>query len=237
MPSVPAPERGYSTVIAFDGNATFPILWKAREATAPDAPVVVVGVGYDTDMMFDMPKRWFDLTTPHTVRPGAAPARGPGDNATGGRDAMLTVLVDRILPALSARFPLDTSNMTLYGHSLGGLFALHTLFTRPCLFNKYAAADPSMWWNSGDIVPEAAAFLGGVAAGGGRIEPPIVLDVTASGGWARHTMHGAAPHDVVRLVKESGVTGLKATFDAFEDDTHGSLIAKSVERTLRLHLG
>lgn len=63
-------------------------------------------------------------------------------------------------PAVKARFPqAKVTRQALYGHSYGGLFALHTLFTRPGLFDCYIASSPSIWWNDRFIMQEATNFL------------------------------------------------------------------------------
>jgi hypothetical protein len=47
------------------------------------------------------------------------------------------------MPHLESQYRMDSSNLTLSGHSLGGLFALYTLFTEPNLFSNYIASSPS----------------------------------------------------------------------------------------------
>lgn len=51
----------------------------------------------------------------------------------------------------------------LFGHSYGGLFALHALFTKPSSFDIYLAASPSIWWNNRFILSEATRFMGDTA--------------------------------------------------------------------------
>ncbi|SFA61110.1 hypothetical protein SAMN04487972_13322 [Paracoccus halophilus] len=211
LPTVPPPSRGYSALIALDGNATFPMLWRHRAATAADAPVVLIGIGYPVASRFDTDRRWFDLTSAE-LRPAdplAGGRRGPGDRKTGGREAFLDMIANRLLPELRRRLPLDPEDMTLFGHSLGGLFVLHALFTRPGLFRRFAAADPSIWWNAGEMLREAASFAGGVAAAGGRIAPEIKLLIATSGGWGEETTPAprqpGAPDIVAAL---SGIEGL-----------------------------
>src|SRR5690606_11435920 len=120
----------------------------------------------------DTTRRWFDLTSPGKAPVPAQPGlRGPGERPTGGQDAFLALIADDLLPRLRRDHLVDLSALTLFGHSLGGLFVLHTLFTRPGLFARYAAADPSTWWNAGEPLREAAAFRGGVLAAGGRLDP------------------------------------------------------------------
>ena len=45
------------------------------------------------------------------------------------------------------------------GHSLGGLFAVHTLLTRPELFNAYIAASPALQWDNFLLIGRAREFF------------------------------------------------------------------------------
>jgi len=47
----------------------------------------------------------------------------------------------------------------LAGHSLGGLFAVHTLVTRPELFNSYVAVSPSLQWSDEATLKRAEEFF------------------------------------------------------------------------------
>ncbi|MGR5913571.1 hypothetical protein ACT7DA_04955 [Bacillus pacificus] len=38
------------------------------------------------------------------------------------------------------------------GHSLGGLFALHILFTNLNAFQNYFISSPSIWWNNQSVL-------------------------------------------------------------------------------------
>src|SRR3546814_5939847 len=52
----------------------------------------------------------------------------------------------------------DVCSSDLYGHSLGGLFALHMLYTRPGAFRTIIAASPSIWWDNQAILAEERAW-------------------------------------------------------------------------------
>jgi len=47
----------------------------------------------------------------------------------------------------------------LSGHSLGGLLAVHSLISKPYLFQAHFAFSPSLWWDDQLIVKRAKAFL------------------------------------------------------------------------------
>lgn len=112
---------------------------------------IIVAVGYPLKgKLYDARRRSRDLTPPI-----ATPIPGYG-----GADVFLDFIEKRVRPEVKARFPKMTfSREALYGHSYGGLFALHALFTRPCSFDCYMASSPSIWWNSRCILHEAKAFL------------------------------------------------------------------------------
>lgn len=239
LPDVPAPAEGYSAIISVDGNATFPLFWQHRQDKAPDAPVVLVGVGYPVDVRYDTDRRWYDLTSPAMAptAPQPEPVRGPRDRPTGGRAAFLDMIESGVLPELQKRLPLNIKDMTLYGHSLGGLFVLHALFTRPKLFARFAAADPSTWWNAGEALKEASVFAGGIEAAGGRVAPAIKVLIASSGKSRRET---ATPRlrntpEIVTLL--SGMDGLDVTYRLHPDESHGSLTRPSTAEALDLHLG
>ncbi|WP_347137889.1 alpha/beta hydrolase-fold protein [Paracoccus sp. SSK6] len=229
LPDAPPPPQGYSAILSLDGRTTFPHLWNHREARAPKAPVILFGIGYE-----GANRRWRDLTSRAMAPVVPIPfyRAAPADRETGGRDAFLAMIGDDLLPELGRRYPLDARDMTIYGHSLGGLFVLHALFTRPRLFARHVASDPSVWWNAGESQREAQAFAGGVAAAGGVIGPKIQVMI-AQAGRARQ----GHPHDPTSLVRIlSGVGGLEVLYRPYPRENHGSLMGPATADALDLHL-
>jgi len=96
---------------------------------------VLVGVGYVAEN-----RRQFDYT------PSGEYGTGPAQTIYGGAEAFLHFLLERLRPALCTRLPLHPKRQALAGHSLGGLFTLHTLLTHPAAFQTYIASSPSVWW-------------------------------------------------------------------------------------------
>lgn len=242
MPAGETSAAGLSVVYLIDGNTTFPI---ARDAMAGDPAMraVLVGIGYPTDDRGEIVAlRYFDLT-PQTpadlipLAPGASPPK------TGNREAFLSFIETELKPRIEREFPVDRARQALFGHSLGGLFALHVLFTRPEAFEIYVAADPSIWWNGRSILVEQADFIEKrqQKAAGRR------LLIETSGKHAMRPGTDAAAADRLkalrggpggRAVHEAlgAVPGLERAFRAFPEESHGSMVPLAVADALHFAL-
>lgn len=121
---------------------------------------IVIAISYLlTDSVYS-PRRNFDLTPPaknYTAPPFAANSSTP---SYGGADILLDFITKDVNSFMfSSVFPHVTVNQSaLFGHSYGGLFALHTLYTAPASFDAYLAASPSVWWNNRYLIQEEKRF-------------------------------------------------------------------------------
>lgn len=233
LPEMPAPATGYSAIVTLDGSKTAPLFRAQRDATAPDAAVAIVGITYA-----GASRRWRDFTALATEPVDPLPGTwvAPPGSPSGGRQAFLRMIQTQLLPALQQALPLDPTDVTLFGHSLGGLFVMHALFARPALFRRYAVADPSTWWNAGATVDEAIAFAGGVQAAGGRMEPRTLLFMRAKS-LSQGGRIGPRLLDPDLRAALQDINGLDLIYRLYPEESHGSILAPSVGHTLRLHLG
>jgi predicted alpha/beta superfamily hydrolase len=88
------------------------------------------------------------------------------ENSTvGGADTFLRFLADELAPWVNERYRTQPYRI-LVGHSLGGLFAVHTLMTRPDAFQAYIAVSPSLWWDKERTVERAKTELAKLPPGG-----------------------------------------------------------------------
>lgn len=152
VPSSPPPATGYPVLYVLDGNAMFPVAAFLSRSVASRSHVtgqvapLVVGIGYPGEADFDVASRQRDYT------PGAGK---PDASATeGGADLLLDVIEKDLKPLIASRHRVDPARQALFGHSFGGLFVLHALFTRPAGFSTYLASSPSIWWRDRLVLGE-----------------------------------------------------------------------------------
>lgn len=143
-PEAPPPATGYPLLLLLDANAGFATALDAyrtarwRNTPGRPGPGLIAGIGHPGEAAYDPVARRQDYA-PGT--PGAA--------------AFLDFIEQTLLPELARRHRLDPAGLCLFGHSLGGLFALQTLFTRPALFRGVIMASPSLWFGEGMMLEAA----------------------------------------------------------------------------------
>ena len=144
VPTTPTPATGYPVLYVLDGNAAFPVAaFLARSAAnrqvvTRQIPPLVIGIGYPGEKDFDVEARQRD----YTIGMNKASA----SHKDGGAEHFLDFIEKELKPMIAARYPVNSKRQALFGHSFGGLFVLHTLFTRPASFSTYLASSPSIWW-------------------------------------------------------------------------------------------
>ncbi|CAI1152521.1 alpha/beta hydrolase [Serratia grimesii] len=153
QPRIAPPPAGYPVIYFLDGNAVLMELntnLLARLAAQKQPPVLVL-LSYDNDLRIDANGRSYDYTP--------APLQTRGMRANGGADAFLKLIESQVKPAVAAKVVINPQRQTLWGHSYGGLFVLHTLLTQPATFQNYVAVEPSLWWGKGFILQEAQRVI------------------------------------------------------------------------------
>jgi predicted alpha/beta superfamily hydrolase len=228
-PDRPAPAAGYPVLWMLDGNAALGALnsQQLSQLAAGQAPLLVA-VGYQTDQRIERTGRTFDYTP---AVPGQAEQRDPlTGEPSGGVDAFLDLLTQKMRPLVAGVAPIDLQRQTLWGHSYGGLAVLHALFTRPGAFSDYAAASPSLWWHDGAIVREAQ----GLQQRLGDSRPQLLL---MRGSEEPANPRGPVKGDVERPARElaaglAKVQGLQVRYERFEGLGHGPMLPASLGKVI-----
>lgn len=229
---------------ALDGNAVAMVLDQPllAELAATRAPPVLVLIGYDNELRIDSPAR----TRDYTAWIDRADDEGGSTQAVGGgANAFLDLIERRIKPEVARRANIDTRQQALWGHSLGGLFVLNALYTRPAAFQRYLAASPSLWWSQGAALgdPEQQfvqnvhgqpakvwLMLGGAERVGDRgkrdmTNPRVVAHLRRIG--------GATPDAAMQLsTRLAKVPGLSVQYREFPGLGHGPMLPASFHAAL-----
>lgn len=182
IPFTPAPQHGFAVLYMLDGDAyfgTYSFAARMRALYGELQPAVVVGIGYpeaESDIKVALLRRQYDLT-PTQIDPKEAAQAGLATDpaALGGAEAFLQVIEREIKPRVAALLTVDSSRDILFGHSLGGLFALHTLFTHPESFRTYLVLSPSIWFGDRAVLRNEAAFAAAVKSG--KASPRVFVAV------------------------------------------------------------
>lgn len=228
-PNRPAPASGYPVLWMLDGNAALGALDSQQLAklAAGQAPLLVA-VGYQTEQRIERAGRTYDYTP---ALPGQAEQRDPlTGQPSGGVDAFLDLLTERMRPMVAGLAPIDLQRQTLWGHSYGGLAVLHALFTRPGAFSDYAAASPSLWWHDGAIVHEAQGLeqrLGNTPA---RL---LLMRGSEEPANPRAPVKGDVERPARELAADlAKVKGLQVRFERFEGLDHGQMLGASLKTVI-----
>ncbi|MBB6066247.1 alpha/beta hydrolase-fold protein [Pseudoxanthomonas broegbernensis] len=232
-PAAPAPPSGWPVVYVLDGNAWFAHAAqqvRVRGGKRPDKtgvlPALVVGVGYPGDAYINSPRRTPDFTPDVPLRtPNPA-----GWAATGGADTFMAFLVDELKPLINSRYATDQDKEILFGHSLGGLFALHAWFNHPAAFDGVVSASPSTWWNE-EVALDWARRFAGSADAAGRKQPLLV----ATGAAELESMVAGA-RGLERILAGATAAGAPVQVALLEDEDHLSAAPVAINRLVRRFL-
>lgn len=241
-PPTAPPPGGFPVLYLLDGNSVFGTAVDAmrvvgsRGAGMEPSPAVVIAIGYPTDRPFDPARRTRDYTPPAAGAPAG----------TGGADAFLAFLETELKPEVERRFPIDRGRQTLFGHSYGGLFVLHALFTRPDGFQRYVAASPSIWWQDRAVLRAERRFSEALAADAASRSLLITVgerELAAPAGTVVDPAHDERRRQA-RMVENArelaerlsalAPRGPAVSFVMFGDETHGSVIGPAVGRAVRV---
>lgn len=234
-PDKAPPKDGFPLIVLLDANVTFDM----AKALHPDA--VLLGLGYPTsEKSTIVERRFFDLTG--FAKPDKIPLKdGMMAPKTGGEKDFRRFLVDDVLPMIKKDYPVNAKNITLYGHSLSGLFVMNTLLSADHgNFHTYCAADPSIWWNGHEFIATLQNYKKPDS-----FNPQLLIEI--SGLKTHHAQmsdnkkkriadlrSGPNGQDVWQILKDR--KKIEGAFFRFDDKNHGTMIAPSIHDCLAFSL-
>jgi predicted alpha/beta superfamily hydrolase len=169
--------------------------------------LIVVGVT-NTD-------RTRDLTpAKSTDKNAAGELRFP---TSGGADNFLKFFQTELIPEIEKEYRVQPYRI-FAGHSLGGLFAIHAMMTKPGLFNSYVAVSPSLQWENFEALKRAEDFL----------KNQKELNVTLFVSLGNEPGAIGESFDKFReALAKSNIKGFEWQAERMSDEDHGSVVLRS----------
>ena len=136
---------------------------------------------------------------------------------SGGADNFLKFFETELIPEIEKKYRVQPYRI-LAGHSLGGLFAIHAMITKPGLFNSYIAVSPSLQWENSEALKRVDAYLKN------QKEANVTL-FTSIGNEP-----GAIGEDFDKfkdMLSKSNIKGFEWQAERMADEDHGSVVLRS----------
>lgn len=254
VPAGPPPTQGWPILYLLDGNAVIGTtvdivrVQAAYPLGTGIADGVLVAIGYPTDGAYDSVRRSWDMGPPPGQTYPPHTPDGP-DVRTGGADHFLAFIEEELKPEIARRVATDPKRQAIFGHSFGGLFALHAMFRRPDAFTDWIAASPAIWWEGAGIVTEAERFAarddvdrsGRVLVLAGEYEQELApFQVGAID--AEKRLKSFAESRIVDNAQAmaqqlSSVPGMSAAFQLLPGENHMSVLPAALNLAVRFAFG
>jgi len=136
---------------------------------------------------------------------------------SGGADNFLKFFETELIPEIEKQYRVQPYRI-FAGHSLGGLFAIHAMITKPGLFNSYVAVSPSLQWENGEELKRVGDFL--------KNQKELKLTLFASIG--NETGGISESFDSFKdLLSKTNIKDFTWQAERFADEDHGSVVLRS----------
>ena len=211
-------------VFMVDANAQFPILLNsyakiyangakqnAKAVPKLSKTVLIVGIGYDSPLAYDIKRRTRDLT----------PAASGEEYANGGGATEFYDFVkDELFPLVEKKYSTAKSDKIYFGHSFGGLFGIYALLRDDGIFDEFFIASPSLWWGKSQLIRDALDE-GKLRS---NLKVKFIMLVAGSREIRKGKTDKAGILKVADLAEILKTKGLSCEFRLYEGASHGEVI-------------
>jgi predicted alpha/beta superfamily hydrolase len=198
--------KKYPVLYVLDGDISFGIATSIARYlqfgnTIPE--LIIVGIGYGALRKSKGNDRNRDYTISNNRnRPGS-----------GGAPKFRKFLEEELISYIDDEFRTVPDDRTLNGYSLGGLFALYTLFTEPGLFNRYIIGSPHLAWDNFRIFSVQENAFNSIDDINARVFISVGSDQSQE-------TYFEPIDSMVTIIQEKGYPNLKLGTKVFDGGTH-----------------
>ena len=136
---------------------------------------------------------------------------------SGGANNFLKFFETELIPQIEKQYRVQPYRI-LAGHSLGGLFAIHSMITKPGFFNSYVAVSPSLQWENGEALKRAEDFL--------KNQKELKATLFVSLGNEPGPI-GESFDSFRELLSKTNINGFEWQAERMADEDHGSVVLRS----------
>jgi predicted alpha/beta superfamily hydrolase len=237
--------KKYPALIVTDGDFVFSGVYEsALTLTGAITPLFIISIGTSLDEgeAEHTRRRIYEFSPPgwdrqdkfgQAVEAFCKRFKSPEERCTGGSGKFLTAIGSEMIPLLAAKFPIDTTQLGLFGLSAGGFFTAWAMFQPNTPFKKYIISSPAMAYGRGEIFRQEAAYAEthkdfpvGVYLASGVLEAPDP-QLEGLGEIVSGMSHLAG------VLNSRQYAGLKLTIEFHPGMGHTDVMGTSVVRGLR----
>ena len=139
----------------------------------------------------------------------------------GGSEKFRAFIKDELFPEINKRYR-TTSEKSIIGESLAGLFIMETLFLTPEMFDNYIAFVPSLWWNNHYLVRTAKEHLSKL--------PPPEKRLWFAGSKAKDI--STYTKELAYILKKENFANIKWTYSDEPKEKHVTIFRATKEKAI-----
>lgn len=145
---------------------------------------------------------------------------------SGKANDFMNFMEKELMPKIDTTYRTISKNMII-GHSLGGLFAIHSLLENPSLFDYYILIDPSWFWDHNYIGKRAKEVLIK------KTDLKARVYISLANNSAEDDRHYKWGQEFYQLLENSTSSSLYSKIQYFEDEKHLTVPLPSTYQGLR----
>ena len=220
-----------------DGKLNFPLFHAIKNSldfSGEIENIFIVGIGSEHNLASWIVNRVHDYTpTKDTIHDESMEKNigfPTGTLQSGNAAKFLNTLKTEIIPFIDHHYNTNQER-GISGHSLGGLFTTYCLIHARDLFSKIAINSPSLWWNNENLLRQIESQMKEESM------PDNPAKVFISVGALEGSAMVPSMVKLSTILNESSDHKLDITWKIFDNETHQSVIAANLCRTLRVLYG
>ncbi|MFZ1380464.1 MAG: alpha/beta hydrolase-fold protein [Saprospiraceae bacterium] len=146
--------------------------------------------------------------------------------AVGGSEKFRAFIKEELFPEINKRYR-TTSEKSIIGESLSGLFVVETFFLSPDMFDHYIAFDPSLWWNNHYLVRTAKEHLANFSTK----EKRIWFAGSSAEDISKYT------NELAEIFKKENFPNVKWEYSPEPKEKHNTIFRATKEKAIKWTLG